>query len=93
MKTIKYILPILAFLFAVVASLATVNAKAKENLAIIDVSPMSVCVNIGQCEEVTGGDICTAPSDHPVYPNAQLRKWNSANNCGTTVRGNWEEDD
>jgi len=61
MKTIKLVLPLFAFLFAIASSLATVNAKV--SLTDVRVSKMTTpatCSNIGKCT-VQSGDICTHP--------------------------------
>lgn len=80
MKKVKLILPAFAFLFAIGASLASLNAKG--NLATQDVSlPTGTCAKIGTC--TTGGtSLCNNGSVNVIRYNAGT--------CGTTFNGTFD---
>lgn len=80
MKKVKFVLPGLAFVFAIVASFASVNAK--ETLATVDVSKPSpsACSKVGTCNE-EGTTLCNDGSVNVVRL--------SAGTCGSTFNGSF----
>lgn len=87
MKKVKFILPAMAFFFAILASLATVNAKS--TLALKDVSLPGVdeCEKIGQCQTTGATSLCKQPSAPTVY----LKEYFSdTETCGNTFNGIWQ---
>lgn len=82
MKTIKFILPALAFCFAIAASLATVNAKGSmlETKRISLPSP-DACEDIGSC--TTGGSVlCQNTAGTIIY-----REYITGTTCGSSFNG------
>jgi hypothetical protein len=84
MKSVKLILPMLAFLFAVVASFATQNVES--NLALIDVSLPGVgeCADIGACQTTGATTPCENPNGVEV-----IKFFPASGTCGFAFNGTW----
>jgi len=83
MKKLRLILPILAFVFAIAVSYATVNAKPA-SVATKRVSYPTNCQDIGSC--TTGGnDLCRDDMGNLV------REFISTTNCQSSFNGTWDE--
>jgi hypothetical protein len=87
MKKAKFILPIMAFLFAIVTSLATVNAKSNLAVKRVSLPAPSACANLSGTCETTGA---TAPCEND--DDIVVREYfTGTGTCGASFNGIWED--
>jgi hypothetical protein len=87
MKKVNFILPVLAFFFAIVVSFASVNSTGTLADKRISLPAPSACQQISDHHCATGGNtLCTNGS-------VNLREYlTGSGTCGSTFNGTYEED-
>lgn len=85
MKKIRLILPALAFVFAIVASHATVNAKSALVQKRVSYPSTSNCQDIGSCTTTTDNHICTDDGGLIV------KEYISVSSCANSFNGYWDD--